>query len=227
MGGAIALRLTLPEKVLGLVLAFGAGVLVSAVAYELALEAFEEAGWTGAPAIGFFAGVATFYLGDAIIDRLGGEGRKTMDPAARASGVALAIVLGIVLDGVPESAVIGMTLLSGGVSVALLVAVFLSNVPEAVAATANLRQAGHSARRIMGLWTLVALVSGLASLAGYALLDGAPPGVTAFVLAYAGGAILTMLADTMFPEAFAHGGKLAGVVTSIGFAIAFAISTLE
>jgi ZIP family zinc transporter len=120
-----------------------------------------------------------------------------------------------------------MTLLDGGVSVAVLVAVFLSNLPEAFAATANLREGSRSGRWIMGLWLAIALVSGLASLAGYALLDGASPGVSAFVLAYAGGAILTMLADTMMPEAFANGGKLAGVVTSVGFAIAFVISTLE
>ncbi len=227
IGGAIALWRPVPPRVLGLVLAFGAGVLISAVAYELALEAFETGGWSGGPALGFVAGVAVFYVGDSIIDRRGGEGRKSMDPGMRAGGVALAIVLGIVLDGVPESAVIGMTLLEGGVSVAVLVAVFLSNLPEAFAATANLREGGWSGRHVMGLWTVIAVVSGLAALAGYALLDGASPGVTAFVLAFAGGAILTMLADTMMPEAFANGGKLAGVVTSIGFALAFVISTLE
>ena len=146
IGGAIALWRPVSRPVLGLVLAFGAGVLISAVAYELALEAFTEAGgWSGAPALGFFAGVATFFVGDTIIDRMGGEGRKSMDPAARAGGVALAIVLGIVLDGVPESAVIGMTLLEGGVSVAVLVAVFLSNLPEAFAATANLREGAAGA----------------------------------------------------------------------------------
>jgi len=202
-------------------------VLISAVAYELALEAFTTAGWSGAPAIGFFAGVATFFVGDTIIDRMGGKGRKALSASARAGGVAMAIVLGIVLDGVPESAVIGMTLLGGGVSAAVLVAVFLSNLPEAFAATASLRESGRSGRWIMGLWIAVALVSGLASLAGFALLDGAPPGATAFVLAFAGGAILTMLADTMMPEAFANGGKLAGVVTSVGFAVAFVISTME
>jgi ZIP family zinc transporter len=227
MGGAVALWRPVPQRVLGLVLAFGAGVLISAVAYELALEAFTEGGWRGAPALGFFAGVATFFVGDAIIDRMGGAGRKSVDPAARAGGVALAIVLGIVLDGIPESAVIGMTLLDGGVSVAVLAAVFLSNLPESFAATANLREGGRSGRWILGLWVGIAIISGLASLAGYALLDGAPPGVSAFVLAFAGGAILTMLADTMMPEAFANGGRLAGVVTSVGFAIAFFISTLE
>jgi zinc transporter, ZIP family len=227
IGGAVALWRPVSRRVLGLVLAFGAGVLISAVAYELAQEAFTEAGWTGAPALGFFAGVLAFFVGDTIIDRMGGEGRKSMDPAMRAGGVALAIVLGIVLDGVPESTVIGMTLLEGGVSVAVLVAVFLSNLPEAFAATANLREGGRSGRWIIALWVAIALVSGLASLVGYVALDGVGPGPSSFVLAFAGGAILTMLADTMMPEAFANGGKLAGVVTSAGFAIAFVISTLE
>jgi zinc transporter, ZIP family len=228
IGGALALWRPVAPRVLGLVLAFGAGVLISAVAYELALEAFTEAGgWRGAPALGFFLGVATFFVGDSLIDRMGGEGRMSANPAARAGGVALAIVLGIVLDGVPESAVIGMTLLDGGVSAAVLVAVFLSNLPEAFAATADLRKAGRSGRWILSLWAVIALVSGAASLAGFAFLDGASASASAFVLAFAGGAILTMLADTMMPEAFANGGKLAGVVTSVGFAVAFVISTLE
>jgi ZIP family zinc transporter len=141
--------------------------------------------------------------------------------------VALAIVLGTVLDGIPESAVIGLSLIDESVSAAVLVAVFLSNLPEAVAATVSLREAGRSPRSVVVLWVGIALVSGLASLAGFALLDGAPPGAVAFVQAFAGGAILTMLADTMMPEAFTHGGKLAGVATSVGFAIAFVISTLE
>jgi ZIP family zinc transporter len=227
MGGALALAFRIPARALGLVMAFGAGVLISAVAYDLAQESFATAAWKGAPALGFFAGVVAFFLGDALIDRMGGAGRKSMDPAARAGGVALAIVLGTVLDGIPESAVIGLTLIGGTVGAAVLVAVFLSNLPEAVAATASLRDAGRGPRAIVLLWVAIALVSGLASLAGFALLDDAPPGAVAFVQAFAGGAILTMLADTMMPEAFANGGKLAGVATSVGFAIAFVISTLE
>jgi ZIP family zinc transporter len=177
--------------------------------------------------LGLFAGCATFFLGDLWIDRRGGEGRKSMAGAA-AGGSALAIVLGIVLDGIPESAVIGLGLLGGqGVSAAMLAAVFLSNLPEAVAATSGLTRSGWTGRGVLLLWVGVALVSGLASLAGYALLDGASGDAVAFVLAFAGGAILTMLADTMMPEAFEHGGKLVGVLTTVGFAVAFALSALE
>jgi zinc transporter, ZIP family len=227
IGGVLAITLDLKDRALGLVMAFGSGVLISAVAYELVQEAFEKAAGSGSIAAGFFAGALTFYVGDALIDRMGGEGRKSM-AGTQASGSALAIVLGIVLDGIPESIVIGVTLLDGnGVGLAVLAAVFLSNLPEAAAATTGLRTSGWTIARVMGLWALVVLVSGLSSLAGYGLFDGASPEALAFILAYAGGAILTMLADTLMPEAFEKGGAQAGLLTSVGFALAFALTTLE
>ncbi len=222
LGAVIAFAWTVPRRVFGLVLAFGAGVLLSAVAYELVEESFTTASSAAAPAAGFALGVATFAIGSLLIDRAGGGDRKAHDGGA-GDGVAKAIVLGTVLDGVPESAVLGMTIAQDdGLSAAMLVAVLISNLPEGLAATAGLRAAGHSRAYISGLWIAIALASGLASLAGYALLADAGGG--AFVLAFAGGAILTMLADTMMPEAYADGGRLAGVVTAAGFALAFAIS---
>jgi ZIP family zinc transporter len=227
VGGVLAITIDLKDRALGLVMAFGSGVLISAVAYELVQEAFEKAAGGGAIAAGFFAGALTFYVGDVLIDRMGGEGRKSME-GTQSSGSALAIVLGIVLDGIPESIVIGVTLLDGnGVGLAVLAAVFLSNLPEAAAATTGLRTSGWTTARVMGLWAFVVLVSGLASLAGFGLFDGASPEVLAFILAYAGGAILTMLADTLMPEAFEKGGAQAGLLTAVGFALAFALTTLE
>jgi zinc transporter, ZIP family len=227
IGSVLALRFSVSRLVLGLIMAFGAGVLISAVAFELVEDAFEESKLLSDVAIGLFAGCAAFSMGDAIIDRLGGADRKRMG-GEQASGSALAIVLGIVLDGIPESAVIGLTLLEGGaVSVAMLSAVFLSNLPEAIAATSGLNASGWRRTRILELWGAVVLVSALAALAGYAFFDGASPSVIAFVLAFAGGAILTMLADTMMPEAFEYGGKLVGVFTTLGFATAFAVSAFE
>jgi ZIP family zinc transporter len=227
LGGLIALRVRVSNVALGLIMAFGAGVLISAVAYELVGEAFETSDGAGTVALGLFAGCAAFSIGDALIDRMGGESRKRMG-GEQAGGSGLAIVLGIVLDGIPESIVIGLGLLAGeGVSAAVLAAVFLSNLPEAIAATTGLSKAGWAQSRILGLWVLVTAVAGIASLAGYALLEDASANTIAFVLAFAGGAVLTMLADTMMPEAFEHGGKLVGVFTTVGFAIAFAISSLE
>ena len=134
-------------------------------------------------------------------------------------------MLGTVLDGVPESIVLGLTVLDdGGVSVALLVAVLLSNLPEALSATAELHEAGWSGRRCLLLWTVVALVSGLAAAAGYAVFASAAPATLAFVQAFAGGAILCMLADTMMPEAFTHGGRAVGLATAAGFGLAYGLS---
>lgn len=227
VGGAIALTVRIGSRVLGLVLAFGAGVLISAVAYELVDEAFLMSGGTGALALGLPVGALAFYTGDLLIDRTGGEHRKSMEPP-EGHGSPLSIVLGIVLDGIPESIVVGLTLLTGeGIGVAVLAAVFLSNLPESMAASTGLRAAGWRPGRIMTLWLGVTFACALAALAGYVLLDGASPGTIGFVNAFAAGAILTMLADTMMPEAFARGGRTVGLVTTLGFGLAFAISTLE
>jgi ZIP family zinc transporter len=227
LGGLLAFSLPIRRRALGLIMAFGAGVLISAVAFELVEEAFVTSAGTGGVALGLFLGSGVFFAGDAIIDRLGGEHRKHSG-GKQAGGSAMAIVLGIVLDGIPESLVLGLTVLqAGSVSAAFLVAVYLSNLPEAIAATAGLKQSGWTRHRILGLWALVMLVSGLAAMLGYGLLDTAEPRTIAFVLAFAAGAILTMLADTMMPEAFEHGGKLVGIFTTVGFALAFAISALE
>ena len=226
VGGLIALRWTISRRLLGLVMAFGAGVLISAVAYDLVQEAFDTSNGSGVVAGGLAAGALSVYLGDLWLDRRGAADRKrSRGPGEQVA--ALPLVLGIVLDGVPESIVIGVGLLAGeGVSLAMLAAVFLSNLPEAVAATVGLRTT-TTARRIVGLWVVVAVVSGLASLLGFALFDGASPNVIAFVTAFAGGAVLTMLADTMMPEAFEEGGPAVGLLTTLGFGLAFALTQFE
>jgi ZIP family zinc transporter len=217
IGGLLAMWLPISRRLLGLIMAFGAGVLISAVAFELVQEASLSSSGHGWVIAGLFAGSAVYFTGDWAIDRAGGE-----------SGMGLPITLGIVLDGIPESFVLGLTVLQDGkVSAAFLVAVFLSNLPEAIGATTGLLESGWSRLRVNLLWIGVTLVSAFSALAGYALLDGASGDTIAFVLAFAAGAILTMLADSMMPEAFANGGKLAGIVTTFGFATAFAINLLE
>jgi ZIP family zinc transporter len=227
LGGAIGVRFGLSRRALGLVMAFGAGVLISAVAYELVLEAGDAALGTGAVGAGFVAGALVFFGGDALIDARTGPGRKSAKVQTE-GGSPLSLTLGIVLDGVPESFVIGLSLVEGGaVSAAVIVAVFLSNLPEALAATTGLQARGWAPGRIMALWAGIMGLVGLSSLVGFVLLDGASDGAVAFVLAFAGGAILTMLADTMMPEAYEHGGKLVGLLTALGFAVAFFITSFE
>ncbi len=227
IGALITLTFQISPRVIGLIMAFGAGVLISAVAFDLVEEAVGLTSGHGAVTMGFFGGCGVFFGGDWLIDRFGGSERKDAT-GNQEGGSALAIVLGTVLDGVPELLVIGLTIYHGGaVGAAFLAAVFISNLPEAIASTAGLVASGWTTARILELWIAIAVISGLASLAGYALFQELSPDTVAVVLAFAGGAILTMLADTMMPEAYEHGGKLVGVLTALGFAIAFTIHVFE
>jgi zinc transporter, ZIP family len=227
IGAIVALRFRIGLRAIGLIMGFGAGVLISALAFDLVDEAVAKSSGHGWVVAGFFAGCGVFFGGDQLIDRLGGGDRKAAD-GDQEGGSSLAIVLGTVLDGIPESMVIGLTIFEGGaVGAAYLAAVFISNLPEAISSTSGLASGGWEKSRILWMWVAIALISGLASLAGYALFQDSPPDTVAFVLAFAAGAILTMLSQTMMPEAYQHGGKLVGVATTLGFAVAFTIHTLD
>jgi len=227
LGGLLASWVHLEKRTLGVILAFGAGVLLSATAYELVFEAVTLAKGSGFPALGFFGGAATFFLADQLIDRLG-DGQANADNAAAQSTLVVPLVLGATLDGIPESVVIGLGLVGGGtVSLAMLVAVFMSNLPEAAAATAGMRSSGWSRTKVFLLWAAIALVCALASAAGYVLLGDLSRFWLSSVQAFAGGAILMMLANSMIPEAYEHGGKLAGVFTVLGFAVSVLVIVFE
>ena len=226
IGAAIALRYDLAQRTIGLVMGFGAGVLIAALSVDLAADAFERSSGT-VLALGLVAGGVTFYVGDLLLDRYGGAMRKRSG-GEQAEGSPLAIVLGIVLDGIPESAAIGVALLEGqGIGAAFVVAVFLSNLPEALAATSGLAKAGWRPGKIFGLWLLVSAVCALAALLAFGLLDDSRQNLIGFILAFAAGAILAMLADTMVPEAFEHAGKAVALVTVLGFALGFLIVERE
>lgn len=138
------------------------------------------------------------------------------------------MVLGIILDGIPESVVIGLGLLEhNGISLAMLVAIFLSNLPEAVAGTVGMKSSGWGAGRILLLWTVIALVCASASALGYGLFEGAPKDWLSLIQAFAGGAILVMLTNSMIPESYEHAGKLAGIFTVVGFFLSVSIAVLE
>ena len=208
----------------GLILAFGAGILFGSVAYELVEEAV-AASVTGVEvAVGFGLGAVTFFLGSVAIDRLFGVsdgGRRTK--GARAAG--LAIVLGTVLDGIPESIVLGLSLAPGeGVAPAILIAIFLSNVPEGLSATEDLVEGGMARLRVLGLWVLVVLSSAVAAALGFGLLGSAPIELILGAQAFAAGAILAMLAESAIPEAYQDGGRAVGLATALGFALAAFLS---
>jgi ZIP family zinc transporter len=227
LGALAAYVVPMPPRVIGAIMAFGAGVLISAVSFELVQEATNSTNGDWAVALGMFVGAMTFFGGDWMIDRAGGEHRKRADPQDDNSNGS-AILLGTMLDGVPESLVIGLGLVGGGgVSVAMVVAVFLSNLPESISSTTGLRASGWSTRRLFAMWVAVALCAGISSLLGFTLLDSASDELVAFVQAFAAGALLTMLADTMMPQAFELDGKTAGLLTTLGFGVAYAISALS
>ena len=224
LGAVAALGIKVSRTLVGLALAFGAGALISAVAFELSIEAFEQG---GGPlfAAGLAAGGLTFFAGNRWL-RTHGAKRTRVTVKQGSQGQGLSIVLGAMLDGIPESVVLGASLLGGGaVSPAFFAAVLLSNVPEGFSASADLRQEGRSPRWILGLWLAVVLVSAAAAALAFLLFDVAGPAVP-FMQAFAAGGLLTMLVDTMIPEAFEDGGDLAGLLTVLGFALAFLLSAL-
>lgn len=224
LGAVAGLAMKVNRTVIGLALAFGAGALFSAVAYELAAEAFELGGGRLLSA-GLAAGALTYFAGNRLLTARGRARTKATNKRG-SQGRGLSIVLGAMLDGIPESVVLGASLIGGGaVSPAFLVAVLLSNVPEGFSASADLHQEGRSSRWILGLWFAVVMVSAASAALAFLLFDAAGPAVP-FVQAFAAGGLLTMLVDTMIPEAFEDGGDLAGLVTVFGFTLAFLLSAL-
>jgi ZIP family zinc transporter len=238
VGAILAFAVDLPVRIRGLILAFGAGALFGAVAYDLVEEAIATSTASYAVGAGFALGAVVFYVGSRAVERMDAHGgTAATEPAAsdapprmgsrrdpRTDG--LAVLLGSILDGIPESIVLGASLLAGaGVSVPILVAIAISNVPEGLSASEDLtRPGGFTRRQVLGVWTAVALASGIAAAVGYVALADAAPDVVAFVDAFAAGAILALLAETMIPEAHEIGGRATGLATCFGFAVSAALS---
>ena len=223
LGAAIAWFASLPQRLIAAVMAIGAGVLISAVAFDLMDEALEQGGF-GATALGFLAGAALYTAANVVISRRGARHRKRSgsnpdERQAHASeGSGTAIAVGALLDGVPESVVIGVSLLGGGkVSAVTVAAVFLSSA-------AGMKRAGRSAAYVFGVWGGIALASGLAAMIGNVALSGTSPAVISTVTALAAGAILAMLVDTMIPEATEKTHEFSGLIAVTGFLLAFILS---
>jgi zinc transporter, ZIP family len=224
IGSAIAYTWTPSRVAIAVVMAVGTGVLIGSVSYELVEDAIASSDvvWV---AVMVLAGAATFTIGDWLLDRRGGSQRK--DPTgAQAEGSPLAIVLGSVLDGIPESFVLGLTVLQGGVSMSLFAGIALSNLPEGMASSSGLRLAGWRRGRVFTMWAIVVLVSGLSAALGAAVLDPGGGRGAATAQAFAAGALLAMLTDTMLPEAYAVEGVLTGSLVVAGFAASLGLQAL-
>jgi zinc transporter, ZIP family len=230
LGAAVAWRARVPQTVIAWVMAFGAGVLISALAFDLVGEASRTAGLLPV-AGGFLLGAVVYVAANAVLSRRGAQHRKRsgrQQPSEEEQeGSGTAIALGALLDGIPESVVLGLGLVAGGaVSPAMLAAIFISNVPEGLSSSAGMKAGGRSARYVFGVWSGIALASAISAAVGYLALRGASPESIAFITTVAAGAILAMVADTMIPEAFEQAHLVTGLVTTVGFLLAFAVHEL-
>lgn len=228
VGAAIAWLVAVPRVVVASIMAFGAGVLISALAFDLVDEA-ETTGGLTPTVIGFLAGALVYVAANVVLARRGARHRKRSGDEQPSEsdqhGSGAAIAIGALLDGIPKSVVLGLSLLGGnGVGVAVLAAIFISNLPEGLSSAAGMKRNGRSARYVFGVWVGIAVASGLAGLLGCLLLQGASAATIAVITAVAAGAILAMIADTMIPEAFERTQLYTGLLTTIGFLVAFTIS---
>lgn len=228
VGAAVAWWVNVRASVVASVMAFGAGVLISALAFDLVDEA-ERSGGLLATLLGFLGGAVVYVAGNVVLARRGAQHRKRsgdQQPSEQEhQGSGAAIALGALLDGVPESIVLGLSLLGGhGVGVAVLVAIFISNLPEGLSSAAGMKRNGRGAGFVFGTWGGIALASGAAGALGALALGGASPQTVAAITAVAAGAMLAMIADTMIPEAFETTRVYTGLIAVVGFIAAFAVS---
>lgn len=230
VGAGVAYFVHVPQRLIAGVMAFGSGVLISALSFELMDEAYRKGGFDST-AIGFLGGAVVYTLANWVLARHGARHRKRSggkQPSEQDdSGSGAAIAVGALLDGIPESIVIGLSMLKGGtVSTVAVIAIFLSNIPEGLSSAAGMKKAGRTATYIFGVWGAIAVASGIASLVGYTVFQGFSADVVAATTAIAAGAILSMLVDTMIPEAFEEAHDFAGLITVVGFLAAFVLSKM-
>jgi len=227
LGGFLGSRWEPPIWLTGILLAFASGSLIAALCFELFPEAYELGGaWRAG--LGLLLGGTAFVLANSALDRwvAGSEKKDQREKVERgAQGVGFALLAAVTLDGVPENLALGVSLVEEG-SLTLLVAIFFSNLPESLVGAVAMRQEDRSGGYAISIWTICAAVLALAVVLGWAALGGASHGVLAFCLAFAGGAVLASLADTLMPEAFEHGKPLNSFATAAGFFLSFMLATV-
>jgi ZIP family zinc transporter len=223
VGAAISYYLNLPHRLLAAVMGFGAGVLISVLAFELIDEAYIHGGLTSS-VTGFLAGAVLFSAANWILSNRGAKHRKRCSECIvqfaehKAEGNELAIAIGSIIDDIPEAIIVGIAL-AGGVAIgkAVLIGFFLANIPEGLASVSGMKKSGRSAQYIFGVWGGITVLTGIAGMLGYSVFGSFPDTIIAFITALAAGGILSMVAETMIPEAFEEAQSFIGLITAAGF----------
>jgi ZIP family zinc transporter len=242
LGALAGVRLRFPKRVLAAMLSFAAGALITALTFEMFEDSYEQGGiWRAA--LGLAVGALLFTVISQRLDRLAeghrqdGQGSEKLDtdaaaadapasPASVTGAAGLALLAAATLDGVPENLVLGVSLGEESGSLALLVAIFVANFPEALVGSASMRAPGRSSAFILGTWTVCAVLLVFAVVLGAGPLSTATPETLSLPLAFAAGAVLAALADTIMPEAYEQGGPTVALSTAAGFVLSFVLSTL-
>ncbi|MCD7036302.1 ZIP family metal transporter [Metabacillus sp. GX 13764] len=232
IGALMALFLKIPTRVIGWIMSFGTGVLIGAASFDLLGDSVESGGLLPS-ALGFLGGALLFTVSEYFISKSGGKHRKrsgakdsSQNQDQNQSGIG--IFIGTLIDAIPESIIIGVSLLQGqGVSVLMVAAVLISNFPEGLSSTVGLRKAGHSRKTVFILWIIVTVIAAVSSLLGFALFASASPALLAVISSFAAGGIIAMVAATMMPEAFEEGGPIVGMISSLGLLVSLILSQLE
>ncbi len=229
IGAAISYFFHLPHRLLASVMGFGGGVLISVLAFELIEEAYIHGGLPSS-ITGFLAGAILFSAANWLLSGRGAKHRKRCSdcivqfPEYKKGGNELAIAIGSIIDDIPEAIIVGIAL-GGGVSIgkAVLIGFFLANIPEGLASASGMKKSGRSAQYIFGVWGGITILTGIAGMLGYTVFGSFPDTIIAFITALAAGGILSMVAETMIPEAFEEAQSFIGLITAAGFLAFFVL----
>jgi zinc transporter, ZIP family len=215
IGALTGIFFRIKKQWIGMIMAFGTGVLLGAATFELLRKSVKEGG-LGATSLGFIGGAILFTLVEFILSKRGGKERKRSKESPQGTS-GLAIYIGTLFDAIPESVIIGVSLLENEkVSLLLVIAIFISNFPEGLSSSVGLKKDGYSNAKILFLWFSVLVLSAVSSWVGFVFLENSSDYLISVIGAFAAGAVVSMVSSAMMPEAYEEGGAIVGFVTSLG-----------